>query len=90
LPIRLAFRNLDDFLATLKVTEQRALPLVEWLDELHGDEYEKVSSAMFFLIARRRMLKNNLSKDELLTVVAAIYDVINNNDYSNVPWANDD
>lgn len=90
MPLRIAFRDIEDFLATLKMTEEKAMPLVTWLDELNGDEHEKVSSAMFFLIARRRMLKNGLSKDELLTVVSAIYDVVNNQDYSSVPWANDD
>lgn len=90
MPLRIAFRNIDDFLATLKVTEEKALPLVAWLDELHGEDEEKISSALFFLIARHRLIKNNITKDELLSLVSAIYDVVNNDDYSSVPWANDD
>lgn len=89
MPLRIAFENVDDFLETLKVTEEKALPLVTWLDELHGDHQEKVSCALFFLIARKRMVKNSLSKQDLLQLVSAIYDVVTSDDYSGVPWAND-
>jgi hypothetical protein len=77
-------------MATLKLTEEKAMPLIAWLDSFEGDTHEKVSSAIFFLIARRRMVKNDISKEELLQLIAAIYDVVAHDDFSSIHWANDD
>ena len=86
MPLKFAFENIDDFMATLRLTEEKAMPLIEWLDTFEGDTHGKISSAIFFLIARQRMIKNHVSKTEMLRLVSIIYDVVNDNDYSKVPW----
>lgn len=73
----------------LKLTEEKALPLIHWLDELHGEDQQKISAALFFLIARRRIRAEHVPKEDFLALVEIIYDVVQRDDYSGVPWAND-
>lgn len=90
MPFKVAFRNVDDFIVMLQLTEEKALPIIDWLDTLHGEDQKKVSAAMFFLIARRAMVKDNITKTELINLISVIYDVVTDEDYRGVPWANDD